>query len=82
MLQAAGSWELSFGLAPADRHGLYQGLYTSGIPLARIGGPAVLTGLILGYGAAGWLIVGTLIAAAGLATVPVSHFAARRKVSA
>ncbi|MGW4946530.1 MFS transporter [Actinoplanes sp. NPDC004185] len=79
MLQAAGSWELSFGLAPAGRHGLYQGMYNSGIPLARILGPAALTGLILGYGAAGWLVLGALIAAAGLATVPVTRWAARSR---
>ena len=79
MWQAAGSWELSFGLAPAGRHGLYQGLYTSGIPLARILGPAGLTGLILGYGGPGWLILGALIAAAGLATVPVTRWAARHR---
>jgi MFS family permease len=79
MLQAAGSWELSFGLAPAGRHGLYQGLYTSGIPLARILGPVALTGLILGYGGPGWLVVGGLIAAAGLATVPVTRWAARHR---
>jgi hypothetical protein len=79
MLQAAGSWELSFGLAPAGRHGLYQGMYSSGIPLARILGPAALTGLILGYGMTGWLVLGALIAAAGLATVPVTRWAARHR---
>lgn len=82
MLQAAGSWELSFGLAPDGRQGLYQGLYASGIPLARILGPVALTGLILGYGVTGWLVLGALIAVAGLATVPVSEWAAYRKVSA
>jgi MFS family permease len=82
MLQAAGSWELSFGLAPDGRHGLYQGLYTSGIPLARILGPVALTGLILGYGVTGWLVLGALIAGAGLLTVPVSEYAASRIVSA
>lgn len=79
MLQAAGSWELSFGLAPAGRHGLYQGMYNSGIPLARILGPAALTGLILGHGALGWLVLGAGIAAAGLATVPVTRWAARHR---
>ncbi len=79
MLQAAGSWEISFGLAPAGRHGLYQGMYNSGVPLARILGPAALTGLILGYGAAGWLVLGAGIAAAGLATVPVTRWAARTR---
>lgn len=79
MLQAAGSWELSFDLAPAGRHGLYQGMYNSGIPLARVLGPAALTGLILGYGAAGWLVLGVLIAVAGLVTVPVTRWAARHR---
>ncbi|MFI7542013.1 MFS transporter [Actinoplanes sp. NPDC049599] len=79
MLQAAGSWELSFALAPAGQHGLYQGMYTSGIPLARILGPAALTGLILGYGVPGWLALGGLIAGAGLATVPVTRWAARHR---
>jgi len=79
MLQAAGSWEIGFGLAPAGRHGLYQGMYNSGIPLARILGPAALTGLILGYGAVGWLVLGALIAAAALATVPVTRWAARHR---
>jgi Bacterial regulatory proteins, gntR family len=57
MLQAAGSWEISFGVAPDGQHGAYQGMYNSGIPLARILGPAALTGLILGHGAAGWLVL-------------------------
>ncbi|SDS45226.1 MFS transporter [Actinoplanes derwentensis] len=77
MLQSAGSWEISFGLAPDGRHGLYQGVYQSGIPLARILGPVALTGLILGYGAAGWLVLGLLIAAAAIATGPVTRWAAR-----
>jgi hypothetical protein len=75
MLQAAGSWEISFGLAPDGRHGVYRGMYASGIPLARILGPVALTGLILGYGATGWLVLGVLIAAAALATVPVTRWA-------
>src|SRR5690349_16713759 len=66
-------------LAPAGRHGLYQGMYGSGIPLARILGPAALTGLILGHGALGWLVLGAGIAAAGLATVPVTRWAARHR---
>ena len=80
MLQSAGSWEISFGLAPAGRHGLYQALYHSGIPLARILGPGALTGLILGTQAAGWLVLGALIAGAGLATVPATRWAAHHRV--
>ena len=75
MLQAAGSWEISFGLAPDGRQGVYQAMYTSGIPLARVLGPAALTGLIFGAGTTGWFVLGGLIAAAGLATVPVARWA-------
>ncbi|WP_344574106.1 MFS transporter [Actinoplanes palleronii] len=79
MLQSAGSWEISFALTPEGRHGLYQSMYNSGIPLARILGPVALTGLILGHGMVGWLVLGGLIATAGLITVPVSEWAQRHR---
>jgi hypothetical protein len=52
---------------------------------SAIVGPAALTGLILGYGVPGRLVLGGLIAVAAPATVPVSENMQRilcRKVSA
>lgn len=79
MLQSAGSWEIGLGLAPAGRQGLYQGVYNSGIPLARILGPVVLTGLILGGGPFGWLVLGVLFVTGGLLTGPVTRWAIRTR---
>ncbi|MBL1109983.1 MFS transporter [Streptomyces sp. 5-8] len=35
MQQSAGSWQLSFDLAPADRMGEYQGFFGTGVTVAR-----------------------------------------------
>lgn len=78
MLLASGSWEISFGLAPADKQGQYQGFFGTGIAVARMIGPLLLTTLVLGWGAPGLLVVGLLFLAAGLATTPAVRVAARR----
>jgi MFS family permease len=70
MLLAAGSWEISFGLAPEGRQGQYQGFFGSGAAVARALGPASLTTVIIGWGAAGWLVVGAVFLAAGAAMAP------------
>jgi MFS family permease len=64
MGQSAGSWQLSFELAPADRVGEYQGFFGTGVTVARTLGPLVLTTLLVGWGTAGWLLLGgaTLVA--------------------
>ncbi|MEU2613662.1 MFS transporter [Micromonospora sp. NPDC007271] len=64
MTHGAGAWQLSFDLAPADRHGLYQGFFGSGVPLARMLGPVLLTWLIVDGGSVGWLAFAGLYAAA------------------
>lgn len=78
MMQASGSWELGFGLAPAGRHGQYQGFYGSGFAVARMVGPLLVTTVVLGWGAWGWLALGALFLLAGLATVPAVHMARER----
>jgi hypothetical protein len=76
MQQSAGSWQLSFGLAPADRMGEYQGFFGTGVTVARTSGPLVVTTLLLGGGAAGWLVLGLLMVAAAYAMGPVARRAA------
>lgn len=39
MLQSAGSWQISFDLAPDREVGQYQGFFGTGVPLARTLGP-------------------------------------------
>lgn len=76
MLQSAGSWQLGFDLAPVGRVGEYQGFFGTGVTVARTLGPLVLTALLMGMGAAGWFLLGTLFLLASCALGPAARWAA------
>ncbi|MFH8802789.1 MFS transporter [Streptomyces sp. NPDC017936] len=73
MGQSAGSWQLSFDLAPADRVGEYQGFFGTGVTVARTSGPLVLTWLLVEWGAPGWLLLGGVTVAASYAMGPAAR---------
>lgn len=75
MMLASGAWEIGFSLAPADRQGQYQGFFATGTAVARMVGPALLTTVVLGWGSAGWLLVGGLFVVAGYAMGPAVRWA-------
>ncbi|MEV6833920.1 MFS transporter [Streptomyces sp. NPDC051133] len=79
MQQSAGSWQLSFDLAPADRTGEYQGLFGTGVTVARTLGPGVVTWLLLDWGTPGWLLLGALMPVASYAMGPAARRAAGRR---
>ncbi|MFD4194576.1 MFS transporter [Amycolatopsis thermoflava] len=79
MLLAAGAWEISFTLAPDGKQGQYQGFFASGVAIARMAGPVLLTTLVLGGGAVGWLVLGVLFLLTGLGFAPVTRWAARER---
>jgi len=68
MLQSAGAWSLSYGLAPEDRQGEYLGAFAMGTRIYDSLGPILVTAMILGLGQLGWALLGLLYAglAAGL----------------
>ncbi|WP_299535120.1 MFS transporter [uncultured Streptomyces sp.] len=78
MRQSAGAWQIGFDLAPPGRYGQYQGFFGAGVPVARMLGPLVLTSLIVTWGVPGWLLLGGLFLAAGLAMGPAVRWAGRR----
>lgn len=82
MHQSAGSWQISFDLAPAHRLGQYQGFFGSGVAVARTLGPLVLTTLLLTWGVPGWLLLGGIFAAAGCAMGPAVRRAERSRLRA
>lgn len=77
MKQSAGSWQIAFDLAPADRLGQYQGFFGTGVAVARTAGPLLLTTLLLDGGGPGWLVLGVLFLAAGCAMGPAVRHAER-----
>ncbi|MFK4225915.1 MFS transporter [Streptomyces sp. NPDC019890] len=79
MMQSAGAWQISFDLAPTGRQGQYQGFFGTGVPVARMLGPLLLTALVVGWGVPGWLLLGTLFLGAGLATGPVVRWAEKAR---
>lgn len=80
MRQSAGSWQLSFSLAPEERTGEYQGFFGTGVTVARTAGPLVLTTLLVGWGTPGWLLLGGLTLAASYGMAPAARWAAARRV--
>jgi hypothetical protein len=65
ILQAAGGWGLSFGLPPPGRQGEYQGVFALGRAVPQFAGPVLVTWLVVGVGAPGWLVLGMLFAGLG-----------------
>jgi len=62
---AASGWGISFGLAPADAHGQYQGAYSIGMQLGQMLAPFAVTALAVGWGGPGWLLLGVAFAIVG-----------------
>ncbi|HEV7654186.1 MAG TPA: MFS transporter [Mycobacteriales bacterium] len=79
VLFAAGNWELGFGLADPRRPGAWQGVYGTGIPVARAVGPLLLSFLVVDWRGPGWLVVAALLLAAALAVPPTAGWAARTR---
>ena len=75
MLQSAGTWEIGFALAPADKQGQYQGFFGTGVSVARAVGPVLLSTVVIGWGLPGWLLLGALFLAAGCAMGPAVRWA-------
>ncbi|MEV6104372.1 MFS transporter [Streptomyces sp. NPDC051940] len=78
MMHGAGAWELGFGLARDGKQGQYQGFFGMGPQIARMLGPVVMTTLLIGWGTAGWLVLGGLFLLAALSIGPVARRAERR----
>lgn len=65
---SAGSFGLSFSLAPEGKHGQYQGFFSLGRGAATAVAPALIAVLCLGdHPREGWLVLGTLFIVAGAA---------------
>lgn len=64
---AAGSWSIGFELAVEEHMGQYQGVYSLGWGLGGTFGPAYVTVCVVGFGIGGWIFMGVMFLAAGVA---------------
>ncbi|MET7683444.1 MFS transporter [Streptomyces sp. NPDC005423] len=69
--QSAGSWGVSFELPPPGRQGEYQGVFALGRGLQQFVGPVLVTALVIGVGAGGWIVLGAVFGAVGAVCVPL-----------
>ncbi|MBC2903260.1 MFS transporter [Streptomyces cupreus] len=75
--QSAGSWGMSFGLAPEHAQGQYQGTYAMGADLGKMIAPALLTWLVIEHGTLGWISMAVGFALVGAAMPAVVNRALR-----
>ncbi|WP_241844607.1 MFS transporter [Kitasatospora sp. CB01950] len=76
---AAGSMELRFRLAPAHAQGQYSGVFGLGMGLCYTVAPGLLGLLCLSWGVPGWLVMGSVFVAAGLAMPFVVRWAGQSR---
>jgi MFS family permease len=82
LLYSAGSWALSYELAPEHAHGQYQGVFGMSTQLGSMVTPVAATTLIIGLGWPGWVVFAAVLLAAGLAAPSVARWAERSRTPA
>ncbi len=78
LLQSAGGWGLSFGLAPEAQQGAFFGAFSLGYAVRDGLGPILVTGLLISSGRVGWLCCAAAFVIFGAAVLPISRWADRR----
>jgi Major Facilitator Superfamily len=79
MWQTAGAWGASLALSPASARVRFLAVFNLGPTVRNVCGPLIITAWVLRYGAVGWLVLGGVLVAAGLAVLPVSEWAERER---
>lgn len=77
--QTAAQFCLGQDLAPHHAQGQYQGMATTGFSLSTMLGPAVITLLPIGLGAAGWWILGGIFVLLGVVMLPAAQWSVRTR---
>jgi hypothetical protein len=79
LFQSAGGWGLSYALAPEDRQGQYLGAFSMGTRIYDTAGPILVSALVLGLGAFGWVLIGLLFLALATGLAAAAHWADRKR---
>jgi MFS family permease len=79
LLLSSATWAVVYDLAPDWAQGPYQGAYLTGRQIGNMITPPLLTALVLGFGVAGWIVVGGLFGVAALAYPAVVRWGVRTR---
>ncbi|MEV7602181.1 MFS transporter [Kitasatospora sp. NPDC089797] len=72
VVSTSATWNLSIVLAPPEARGRYLAVFGLGLAGQRVLGPVVVTGLLLGSGAVGWIGAAAVFALTGVAAERVA----------
>lgn len=67
MLMSAGSWQLSYALAPSNARSKFLSVFGLASASQKVVGPLVVTSVIIPLGATGWMYLAALFVVVGLA---------------
>jgi hypothetical protein len=81
LLFVAAAWRLSVDLMPPHAPGEYQGVFATGQATAQMLAPAVMTTLVVGWGAPGWIVLGALFALGTLPAPAATRWALRTRAT-
>ncbi|MBA8956881.1 MFS transporter [Actinomadura namibiensis] len=79
LLFTAGQWQLSMELMREDRKGEYQGLNAALTGVVMTFAPALVTALVGGLAAVGWVVLALVFAACAAPVVPLARWAERTR---
>ena len=82
IFQSAGSWGLSFELAPIGGRGGHLGAFSLGSALQDVVGPALVTFVVIQQAPRGWWLLAAALLAAGALAVPLAGAAHRHLLAA
>ena len=82
LLKASAAWQITFTLAPPARAAEFFATYGLGRMAAQIGGPVLVTAVVLALGSPGWLLLAALFLAGAAATPPLARAARARPEAA
>ncbi|MER7845168.1 MFS transporter [Kitasatospora sp. NPDC096077] len=78
VVSTSATWNLSIVLAPPEARGRYLAVFGLGLAGQRVLGPVLVTGLLLGSGAVGWIGAAAVFALTGAAAERVALGGAAR----
>ena len=76
LLQSAGEWGLSFGLAPTHAQGKYIGYFSIGTTVQDIVGPTLVVAVAIAYVPGGWLVLSALLLVGAALVIPMTRWVA------